>query len=80
MDEGDVYVTRFLENNLNLVSQRFDRNGAVKTWHLLKKEYHLNNNSYFLRLQFINSIPEKWKFTIKQSGSDAKNLISHGHN
>ena len=27
----------------------------------------------------INSIPEKWKLTIKQSSSDAKNLIIHGH-
>ena len=26
----------------------------------------------------INSIPEKWKLTIKQSSSDAKNLIIHG--
>ena len=27
----------------------------------------------------INSIPEKWKLTIKQSSSDAKNFIIHGH-
>ena len=30
-------------------------------------------------MQLINSITEKWKFTIKQSDSDAKNLIIHGH-
>ena len=51
----------------------------MKAWHLLKQEYHLNNNSYFQWLQLINSIPEKWKLTIKQSSSDAKNLIIHGH-
>ena len=27
----------------------------------------------------INSVPEKWKLTIKQRISDAKNLIIHGH-
>ena len=27
----------------------------------------------------MNSIPEKWKLTIKQSSSGAKNLIIHGH-
>ena len=27
----------------------------------------------------INSVTEKWKLTIKQSSSDAKNLIIHGH-
>ena len=42
-------------------------------------KYHLNNNSYFQWMQLINSIPEKWKLTIKQSSSDAKNLIIHGH-
>ena len=43
------------------------------------QEYHLSNNSYFQWLQLINSIPEKWKLTIKQSKSDVKNLIIHGH-
>ena len=45
----------------------------------LKPEYHLKNNSYFQWLQLINSIPKKWKLTIKQSSSDAKCLIIHGH-
>ena len=27
----------------------------------------------------INSVPEKWKLAIKQSSSDPKNLIIHGH-
>ena len=43
------------------------------------QEYHLSNTSYFQWLQLINSIPEKWKLTIKQSKSDVKNLIIHGH-
>ena len=30
-------------------------------------------------MQLINSVTEKWKLTIKQSSSDAKNLIIHGH-
>ena len=42
-------------------------------------KYHLNNNSYFQWMQLINSIPEKWKLTIKQSSSDAKNLIIYGN-
>ena len=49
-----------------------------KGWHRLKQEYHLNNNSYFQWLQLINSILEKWKLTINQISSDAKNLIIHG--
>ena len=50
-----------------------------KGWHLLKQEYHLNNNSYFQWLQLINSILEKWKLTINQNSSDAKYLIIHCH-
>ena len=78
-DESDVYLSRFSQNNLNFVSQLFNTNGSIKAWHLLKQEYHLNNNSYFQWLQLINSIPEKWKLSIKQSSSEAKNLIAHGH-
>ena len=69
----------FSQNNLNIVSQLFNTNGSIKTWYLLKQEYHLKNSSYFQWLQLINSIPEKWKLTTKQSSSDAKNLIIHGH-
>ena len=64
---------------LSFVSQLFDKNGTIKAWHLLKHKYHLNNRSCFRWLQLINSITEKWKLTIKQSSSDAKNLIIHGH-
>ena len=52
---------------------------AVKAWHFPKQEYHLNNKIYFQWLQLISSIPENWKIAIKQSSSDAKNLIIHGH-
>ena len=79
IDEGDVHLSSFSQNNLNFVSQLFNTNGSIKAWHLLKQEYHLNNNSYFQWLQLINSIPEKRKLTIKQSSSDAKDLIIHGH-
>ena len=79
IDEGGVHLSRFSQNNLNFVSQLFNTNGLIKARHLLKQEYHLNNNSNFQWLQLINSVPEKWKLTIKQSSSDAKNIILHGH-
>ena len=79
INEDDVHFSKFLLSNLNFASQLFDTNGTVKSWHLLKQEYHLNSKSYFQWLQLINSIPEIWKSTIKQSCSDAKNLIIHGH-
>ena len=64
---------------MNFVSQLFDINGSIEAWHLLKQEYRLNNNGHFQWLQLINSIPDKWILTNKQSSSDAKNLIIHGH-
>ena len=76
IDEGDVHLSRFSQNNLNFLSQLFDTNGSIKVWHLLKQEYHLNNISYFQWLQLINSNPEKWKLTIKQNSSDAKISLS----
>ena len=79
IDEGDVHHSRFSQKGLSFVSQLFDKNGTIKAWHLLKQGYNLNNNTYCQWLQLINSIPEKWKLTIKQSSSDAKNLIIHGN-
>ena len=79
IDEGDAHLSKFSQNNLNFVSQLFNTNGSIKTWYFLKQEYHLKNNSYFQWLQLINSIPEKWKLTIKQNSSDAKNFSIHGH-
>ena len=35
------------------------------------------HKSYLQWLQLINSIPKKWKFTIKQTGSDVKNLSTN---
>ena len=79
IDEGDVHLSRFSQNNLNFASQFFNTNGLIKAWHVLKQEYHLNNNNNFQWLLLINSIPEKWKLTIKKSSSDAKNLVIHDH-
>ena len=78
IDVDDVHLSRFSRSNLNFVSQLSVANGSIKDWHLLN-EYDLNNNSYFQYLQFINSFPERWKLTIKQSSSDAKNLIIHSY-
>ena len=78
IDEGDIHLFKFSQNNLNFVSPLFKTNGSIKAWQPLKQEYHLNNNSYFQWLQLINSIPEKWKLTITQSSIDAKNLIIYG--
>ena len=79
IDEDDVHLSRISQKDLSLVSQLFDKNGTIKAWHLLKQEYHLNNNIYFQWLLLINSVPEKWKLAITQSSSDTKNLIIHGH-
>ena len=65
-DEGDIHLFTFSQSNLNFVSQLFDTNGTVKSWYLLKQEYHLNNNSYFQWLQLINSIPEKWSLPLNK--------------
>ena len=56
----------FHTKKLNFIFQLFETSG--------KQEYHLNNISYFQWLPLINLIPEKLKFIIKQTKSDAKNL------
>ena len=41
------------------------------------REHNLNETSYFKWLQLVDSIPEKWKFTIKGNYANATNLIIH---
>ena len=76
-----THISICFHKTLTIVSQLFHTNSTVKAWHHLKKEYHLNINSYIEWL-FPNSIPKKQKFPIKLSHNwqNAKNLISHGHN
>ena len=78
INESDIHLTRFSQK-FELRFSAFWYNDIVKAWHLLKHEYHLNKNSYFQWMQLISKIPEKWKFTIKQIGSDTKNVIIHDH-
>ena len=51
---------------LNYVPQLFYNNGSIKKQHEFKREYDLYQNSYFLWVQLIDSIPEKWKLIIKK--------------
>ena len=64
------------EGNFCLIIANIQR--VLKLWSIIY-EYHLNNNSYFQWMQLISKIPEKWEFTIKQTGSDTKNVIIHDH-
>ena len=65
--------------NINYVSQLFRSKGSNKTWHELKTEYELNENSYFQWLQLTSAIPEGWRFIIKQTHESTTNLIIHDH-
>ena len=42
-----------------------------------KREYNLHESSYFQWLQLIGSIPERWKFIIKENYENATNFIIH---
>ena len=66
IDKTSINFSRFSEKNVNYVSQLFNNNGSIKKWHKFKTEYNLHQNSYFQCIQFIDSIPEKWKFIIKK--------------
>ena len=70
---------RFSEKNINYVSQLFRPDGSIKKWHELKTEHELYEISYFLKLQLTSSIPEEWKFIIKEIHKNTTNLIIHNH-
>ena len=59
--------------------QRFSHNVSIKEWHEFKREHKLHESFYFQWLQLINSIPERWKFIIRENYENATNLIIHDH-
>ena len=69
----------FLRKILINVSQLLRSKGSNKTWHELKTEHELHENSYFQWLQLISAIPEGWKFIIKETHESTTNLIIHDH-
>ena len=75
---NSIYLIRFSEKNINYVSQLSRPDGSIKTWHELKIEHELHENSYFQWLQVISAIPEGWKFIIKET-HERTNLIIHDH-
>ena len=76
---NSIYLIRFSEKNINYVSQLSRPDGSIKTWHELKTEHELHENSYFQWLQVISAIPEGWKFIIKETHESTTNLIIHDH-
>ena len=78
VDKNSIYLVRFSEKNL-IVSQFFRPDGSIETWHELKTEHELHENSYFQWLQQIKAIPEGWKSIIKGTHESATNLIIHDH-
>ena len=46
---------------------------------LLVKTFNLHENSYLKWLQLVDSIPERWKFIIRENCENASNLIIDDH-
>ena len=74
-----IYLVQFSEENINYVSQLFRSEGSIKTWHEIKTEHELHENSYFQWLQLISAIPEERKFVIKETHESTTNLIVDDH-
>ena len=77
--KASVHFLTFSKKSINYVSQLFSKNGSIKKWHEFKKEYNLHESSYFKWLQLVDSIPERWKYVIKENYENATNLIIHDH-
>ena len=73
------YFKKFSEKSINYVLKLFSDNSSIKKCHEFKTEYNLHESSYLKCLQLIDSIPERWKFNIKENYQNTTNLIIHGH-
>ena len=51
VDKSPVYFLKVSEKSINYVSQLFGDNGSIKNWCEFKREYNLDESSYFKWLQ-----------------------------
>ena len=79
MDNASVCFLKLSRKNINYVSQLFSDNGSIKQWHEFNREHNFHKSSYFLWLELIDSIPERWKFIMKKNYENATNLCIHDH-
>ena len=78
-DKVSIHFLTFSEKSINYVSQLLSESGSIKKWHEFKRECSQHESSYFKWLQLVDSIPERWKFIIKENYENATNLIIHDH-
>ena len=78
VDKAYFHFLTFSEKSIYYVLQLFSDNDSTKKWHEFKTEYNLHESSYFKWL-FLDSIPERWKFIIKENYENATHLIIHDH-
>ena len=67
VDNASVYFLKLSEKCINYVFQHFSDNRSIKQWHEFKRDYNLHESFYFQWLQLKESIPERWKFIIKEN-------------
>ena len=79
VDKASIYFLTFSEKSISYVLQLFSDNDSIKKWHEFKREYNLHESSCLKWLQLVDSIPERWKFIIKENYENATNLIIHDH-
>ena len=79
VDKASLYFLMFSKKSSNYDSQSFSDDGSSKKWHQLETGYNLRESSYFKWLQLVDSIPERWKFVIKENYENATNLIIQDH-
>ena len=79
VDKASIYFLTFSEKSISYVLQLFSDNSSIKKWHEFKREYSLHESSCLKWLQLVDSIPERWKFIIKENYENATNLIIHDH-
>ena len=78
VEDNPAYLTKFAAKNINFLSQLF-KEGKLKPWNDLNREYSLTNETYFQWLQLRQTIPYKWKTIIKQNPDNVNNLLIEDH-
>ena len=56
-----------------------DNSGKLKSWHVFKTEYDLNQKFHFPWLQLTNAMPKAWKNTVQNNINNNSSLTIKDH-
>ena len=79
IDNKSIFISDFVDKNINFVGQIFHKNGKTKSWDYIKSEYNLESKLKFCWIQLTDALPKLWKDRILNCIGNSMNFCIFDH-